>query len=241
MKNRKKEVLKLFSKKALNILIVTCALITGCSSNTTTKNLEVTAVNLVEQPSKTQLCESIENESERELCTLTAIGYLLQNNALSENDCKVITNVQNQADCFSYLSETSHRLDYCFNINDISLRDSCFGDAKRIFKPETIIESEALCEMFDKANKWLWANQCRLSYVLKHEVLDAKKCDKITYPLAFYNCVKNIAYFNEDASICVKINEKLPFPKNYPPLVFSESGCKYWVENKRSYKGLELK
>lgn len=215
--------------------------VSACSLNAENNivNVESNANTLENQKPKTLVCESIVGEAERELCTLTAIGNLLEHNNLSENDCHVISNKQNQADCFSYLTDATHNLKYCFNIKDITLRDSCFGDIKRIFSAENIIESDSLCDKFDKADKWLWANQCRLSYVLKNEILDANMCDKITYPLAFYNCVKNVAYFNNDSSMCIKINDRLPFPKNYPPLVFSESGCKYWVENKKSYKGLK--
>ena len=218
-------------------LFVLLFLVTGCSQITpNNSNIQTVSVDEIE----TLACENIANDLERELCTLTAIGQLLEHNHLQEKHCDVISNKQNKADCYSYFSENTGNLYVCFKIDDLQLRDQCLGETRRIFQPETKIKSLNLCETFEENDKWMWANQCRLSYVLKNEVQDISTCNKITYPLGFYNCVKNIAFLNNDASLCSKVKEREPFPKNYPTLVFSENGCKYWVENKKSYKGLEL-
>lgn len=229
----------MFLNKARNLVFSGfIVLLTGCSA----KVPEDLAVDNVETFAKenveTYSCEKIEGEFERELCTLTVIGQLLEENKLEEKHCKVITNIQNQADCYAYISDSQHDLDVCFNIEDKKMRNSCLGDIKRVFLPQTKIKNIELCEKLQADDKWLWANQCRLSYVLKNEILDIQICNTIDYPLAFYNCVKNIAHFNEQSKMCEKIKEIEPFPKNYPPLVFSVSGCKYWVKNNKSYKGL---
>tara|TARA_Y100000296_G_scaffold16939_2_gene19867 strand:- start:5548 stop:6222 length:675 start_codon:yes stop_codon:yes gene_type:complete len=223
----------LFLKKVHNFIIVGLVL-AGCSKVVPLEPKKWVDVSKIEQ------CESIVNDEKRSLCTLTEIGKLLEAGELKQEHCDVVSQSQDRGDCYSYYSEISDNLMVCFKIQDLSTRDSCLGDIQRIFKPETLIKSLDLCDLFESDDKWLWANQCKLSYVIKNKSDDLDICKQISYPLAFYNCVKNVAYNRQDSEVCNVINERLPFPKNYPTLVFSENGCKYWVENEQSYKGLKL-
>lgn len=225
----------MFLKKVHKSLLVVSLFLMSCSSThfneTTTIEPELKSV-------ETKHCELAYEGLEQELCTLTVIGKLLEANSLTPKHCEVISNEQIHADCYSYVSDNNHNLDVCFNIENPELRKSCLGEMRRIFMPETSLKSLDLCNKFQDDNEDLWADQCRVSYVLKNEISDVEVCDGIEYPLAFYNCVKHVSSFSGDSSICSKVREIEPFPKNYPPLVFSVSGCKFWVENNQSYKGL---
>jgi hypothetical protein len=220
--------------------LVVAVFLVSCSTYNIDENLTVETVQKIPHKNlETKKCEQISNILERELCTLTVIGKLLESDTLNIKHCDIISDEQIQADCYSYLSENDSDLGVCFKIENADLRTSCLGEIRRVFMPKTQIISLNLCEKLYADGKNLWANQCRFSYVLKNEILDITVCEKIDYPLAYYNCVKHISFFNQDASMCAKIKEIEPFPRNYPPLVFSENGCKYWVENNKSYEALK--
>ena len=215
-----------------------------CPLNIENSSLENKSRNFLEmEPSALSpaYCEGLPTKNEADICTITLIGFAVEGKTLTKETCLEIKDTQNQIDCFSYYSELNNDTTICLRIEDKPQRDACLGHLKRISQPDFPIESDEKCLALQKAGYQLWHDQCMLSYVVKQKIVDEKVCEHIVKPQSFYNCVKNAALNKKDENLCTYVNKKAPYPANYPPIVFSESGCRYFVKHGGSYEGISLK
>lgn len=181
-------------------------------------------------------CELL-NDNLREVCDVQVIASAMQKEVLTREFCHDFKNSNSMSDCLAYVVDETNRVDYCLDIKEHAQRQLCMGTLKRFSSRSDTVTVPEMCTNLRIGGEVLWADICRMFYVQNSLSSDIDACKVIEGPLQYYNCVKQVGLVNEDAGLCSHIEERLPFPANFPTDVFSPSGCAFWVNNKGSFEG----